>query len=59
MKKWKYKKTEKLHENIDRLCEHYKLSDEIKEAVTTLSKNSYTLGSNDCYILLKRKNGKN
>ena len=53
MNKWKFKKTEPLLKNIDALCKHYALGDEINYAIKVLCKHSYTSGHNDMYRALK------
>lgn len=43
----KRKKDEPLHEWIERICNIFHIGDEIKEVITSISKESYIDGSND------------
>ncbi len=49
MKKIKYNDKKKIHENVDLICKHFNLSDEIRECISSIAKKSYIIGSNDCY----------
>ena len=46
-KKWKYDKKIKLFENVKALADHHGLPDQVAEDILTLSKRSYTEGSNN------------
>ena len=55
MKKYKYNKNKKMHENIFAFCEAYNLSVKALEEIRKLCSESYIKGSNDCYDIFVKK----